>query len=72
MFWVSDIHNIFIGVSGFSSVHFKIFVLINFFKIVSIWTIFKVFIEPVTILLLFYVFAFWIPGMCGLSSPTRD
>ena len=37
------------------------------------WTIFKVFIEFVTILLLFYVlFFFWFRGMWDLSSPTRD
>ena len=36
------------------------------------WTIFKVFIEFVTILLLFYVLVFWPRGMWALSSPTRD
>ena len=36
------------------------------------WTIFKVFIEFVTILLLFYVLVFWFRGMGDLSSPTRD
>ena len=36
------------------------------------WTIFKVFIESVTILLLFYVLVFWLQGMWDLSSPTRD
>ena len=36
------------------------------------WTIFKVFIEFVTILLLFYVLSFWLWGMWDLSSPTRD
>ena len=45
--------------------YFKIF----FF---SMWTIFKVFIEFVTILLLFYVLVFWSRGMWDLSSPTRD
>ena len=35
------------------------------------WTIFKVFIEFVTILLVFYVLVFWPWGMWGLSSPTR-
>ena len=43
---------------------FKIFFLM--------WTIFKVFIEFVTILLLFYVLVFWQRGMWDLSSPTRD
>ena len=36
------------------------------------WTIFKVFIEFVTILLLFYVLVFWPRGMWDLSSPTRN
>ena len=35
-------------------------------------TIFKVFIEFVTILLLFYVLVFWRRGMWDPSSPTRD
>ena len=35
-------------------------------------TIFKVFTEFVTILLLFYVLVFWPQGMWDLSSPTRD
>ena len=36
------------------------------------WTIFKVFIEFVTLLLLFYVLVFWPRGIWDLSSPTRD
>ena len=36
------------------------------------WTIFKVFIEFVTVLLLFYVLVFWLQGMCDLNSLTRD
>ena len=36
------------------------------------WTIFKVFIEFVTILLLFYVWVFWPWGMWDLISLTRD
>ena len=36
------------------------------------WTIFKVFTEFVTILLLFYVLVFWPRGTWDLSSPTRD
>ena len=36
------------------------------------WTIFKVFIEFVTVLLLFYVFVFGWQGMWDLSSRTRD
>ena len=42
------------------------------FKIFLMWTIFKVFIEFVTILLLFYVSFFWPRSMWDLSSPTRD
>ena len=37
-----------------------------------IWIIFKVFIESLTILLLFYVLFFWPRGMWGLSSATRN
>ena len=36
------------------------------------WTIFKVFIEFVTILLLFYVLGFWPLGIWDLSSFTRN
>ena len=36
------------------------------------WTIFKVFIEFVTVLLLFYVLFFWLRGMWDFISPTRD
>ena len=36
------------------------------------WTIFKVLIEFVTILLLFYVLISWPRGVWDLSSPTRD
>ena len=36
------------------------------------WTIFKLFIEFVTVLLLFYVLVFWLQGMWDLSSLTRD
>ena len=36
------------------------------------WIIFKVFIEFVTIFLLFDIFVFWPRGMWNLSSPTRD
>ena len=35
------------------------------------WTIFKAFIEFVTILLLLYVLVFWPRGMWDLSSPSR-
>ena len=65
-----------IGVDQMTSVHsfesnnpsfffcWKIFFLM--------WTIFTVFIEFVTILLLFYVSVFWPWGMWDLSSPRRD
>ena len=36
------------------------------------WTVFKVFVEFVTILLLFCVLVFWPQGMWDLSSPTRE
>ena len=36
------------------------------------WTIFKVFTESVTVLLLFYVLDFWPWGMWDLNSLTRD
>ena len=36
------------------------------------WTIFKVFIEFATILLLFYVLVFWLQGMWDPSSSTGD
>ena len=36
------------------------------------WTIFKVFTRLVTVLLLFYISVFWLVGMWGVSSPTRD
>ena len=39
---------------------------------IHMWTIFKVFIEFVTLLLLFYIFVFWPGGMWDLSSPSRD
>ena len=43
-----------------------------FFKIFFMWAVFKVFIEFVSILLLFYVLGFWLQGMRDPSSPTRD
>ena len=43
-------------------------VILRFFM----WIIFKVFIEFITILLLFYVLVFWPQGMWDLSSLTRD
>ena len=41
-------------------------------KIFLMWTIFKVFIEFVTILVLFYVLDFWPQDIWDLSSSTRD
>ena len=49
---------------------FFIFIFLRFFFLM--WTNFKVFIEFVTILLLFYVLVFWPRGMWDLSSQTRD
>ena len=50
-----------------------LFLVCLFFKVFFLmWTIFKVFIEFVTILLLLYVLVFWPRGMWDLSSPTRD
>ena len=43
---------------------FKVFFLI--------WTIFKVFVELITILLLLYVSVFWPRGRWDLKSPIRD
>ena len=48
-----------------------VFFLKDFFFLLT-WAIFKVFIEFVTILLLFYVLVFWPHGMWDLSSLTRD
>ena len=45
-------------------------IFLDFFFLV--WAIFKVFIELVTILLLFYVLGFWPRGMWDLSSRTKD
>ena len=45
--------------------------LVFLFTIFLMWTIFKVFTEFVTILLLAYVLVFWLLGMWDLSSPTR-
>ena len=47
-------------------------VLKDFIFFFLIWTIFKVFIEPVTILLLFYILTFWPWAMWDLRSLTRD
>ena len=46
-----------------------------YFQVVVVflkWTIFKIFIEFVTVLLLFYVLGFWKQGMWDLSFLTRD
>ena len=43
-----------------------------FFKIFLRWTIFKVSIEFVTILLLFYILFFWLRDMWDLSSTTSS
>ena len=44
----------------------------GFFFFFSCWPYFKVFIEFVTILLLFSVLVFWPWGRWNLSSPTKD
>ena len=36
------------------------------------WAIFKVFVEFFTILFLFHALVFWLRGMWGLISPSRD
>ena len=53
------------------TVHFK---WVGFFPKIFflMWTIFKIFIEFITILLLFYVLVFWPWGMWDFSLPTRD
>ena len=43
-----------------------------FFKIFLVWTIFKVFIEFVTTLLLFYILVFWPQDTWDLSFPIKD
>ena len=43
-----------------------------FYLFLFSWTILKVFIEFVTILLLLYVFVFWLRGTWDLSSLTRN
>ena len=65
--------------SAFSWVHwinfcilFYFFCWLFFFLMEEISSFLKVFIEFVTILLLFYVLVFWPRGMCGLSFPTGD
>ena len=50
---------------------FYFFFSLRYFLLL-LWTIFKVFTEFVTILLLFYVLVFWVWGMWDLRSPTRN
>ena len=58
---------------GHSGVHWWLIVyLVVFFFFFLMCTVFKVFIEFVTILLLFYVLCFWPWGMWDLSSLTGD
>ena len=50
-------------------------VMLFFFQVFFfflIWTIFKIFVEFVAILLLFYLFIFWSQGIWDLDSPPRD
>ena len=58
-----------LGFEGSLSWLFFLNILLFFFLV---WSIFKVFIEFVAILLLFYVLVFWPQGMWDLSFPTRD
>ena len=44
----------------------------SFLKDFLVWTIFKVFIEFVTTLLLFYILVFWPQDMWDLSFPIKD
>lgn len=43
-----------------------------FLRFFFMLAVFKVFIEFVSIMLLFYVLGFWLQGMRDPSSPTRD
>ena len=43
-----------------------------FYHILLMWTIFKVFMEFVSIASVSYVWVFWPGGMWDLSSTTRD
>ena len=52
--------------------HSFIMLVFFFFKDFLMWAIFKVFIESVTILFLFYVLVFWLWSMWDFSSSTRD
>ena len=47
-------------------------VILGSFTRVPLFFFFKVFIEFVAVLRLFYVFVFWPGGMWHLSFPTRD
>ena len=52
--------------------NFAMYPMRSFHHIFSMWTIFKVFVEFVTILFLLYVSVFQPQGMWDHSSPTRD
>ena len=49
-----------------------LYILFFFLDFFLMWTIFNIFIEFVTILLLFYVLIFWPGSTLDLSSLTRD
>ena len=51
---------------------FGSFLFFRLFFFFLMWAIFKVLIEFATVLLLFYVLAFWPGGLWGLSPLTRD
>ena len=54
-----------------SLIHFEFIFVYGFFFFLM-WTLFKVFIEFVTILFLLYVLGFWPGGMWDLNSLTRN
>ena len=60
------------GLSGRPQSWSQHYFLKGFYLFVLTWTSFKIFIEFVTMLLLFYVLVFWPRGMGDVSSPTRD
>ena len=70
--YVLSTSNIYIEICKLHKLGSCNFLIYLFLKIFLMWTIFRVFIEFVTILLLFYVLVFWPRSMWVLSSPTRD
>ena len=56
----------------FCQMKIALYILFFFLDFFLMWTIFNIFIEFVTILLLFYVLIFWPGSTWDLSSLTRD